>query len=62
MSYKIKLVTEIESCVACKKQLPLKPRPVVSFSSSSKIIIIGQAPGLKVHKSGVTWDDASGER
>ncbi len=62
MSYKIKLITEIESCVACKKQLPQKPRPVVSFSLSSKIIIIGQAPGIKVHNSGVPWDDASGKR
>ena len=35
---------------------------MVSFSGSSKIIIIGQAPGLKVHKSGIPWDDASGER
>lgn len=62
MSYKIKLLKEIESCVACKNLLPHKPRPVVSFSTSSRVIIIGQAPGLKVHKSGVPWDDASGER
>lgn len=62
MSQNINLIKNIESCRACKNLLPHEPRPIVSFSPSSKIIIIGQAPGLKVHKSGVPWDDASGER
>jgi uracil-DNA glycosylase len=35
---------------------------VLQFSTKSKIVIIGQAPGIKVHKSSVPWDDASGER
>ncbi|WP_370177916.1 uracil-DNA glycosylase family protein [Alteriqipengyuania sp.] len=38
------------------------PRPVVQFSSASRILIIGQAPGSKVHASGIGWDDASGDR
>lgn len=38
------------------------PRPVVSAHPSSKILVIGQAPGTKVHESGIPWDDASGER
>ena len=58
----MKLLSEIKSCTVCKKSLPHKPRPVVSFSTSSRIIIVGQAPGTKVHKSGIPWDDASGER
>ncbi len=62
MPSKIKLIREIESCTLCNNVLPHEPRPVVSFSSVSKIIIIGQAPGLKVHNSGIPWDDASGER
>jgi len=62
MSGTTKLIKEITSCVACKNLLPHTPRPIVSFSPSSKIIIIGQAPGLKVHTSGIPWDDASGER
>lgn len=56
------LIKEIKSCTHCRKYLPMPPRPVVSFSTQSQIIIIGQAPGIKVHESGVPWDDASGER
>jgi uracil-DNA glycosylase len=58
----MKLIDEIQSCIACKSSLPYKPKPVVSFSKFSKIIIIGQAPGIKVHNSGIPWDDASGKR
>lgn len=53
---------EIKSCTLCAEHLPLGPRPIVQFSSHSRILIIGQAPGTKVHKSGVPWDDDSGER
>jgi len=56
------LLEEIRACDACKADLPLGPRPVVSFSPSSRILLVGQAPGLRVHESGVPWDDASGER
>ena len=59
---KIKLIKDIENCFVCEKDLPLGPRPVLSFSTVSKIVIIGQAPGLKVHQTGVPWDDASGDR
>ena len=55
------LLAEIRKCTACAKHLPLGPRPVIQISPSSKIMIIGQAPGSKVHTSGVPWDDASGE-
>ncbi|MEM7690142.1 MAG: uracil-DNA glycosylase family protein [Pseudomonadota bacterium] len=53
---------EITACTHCAEHLPLGPRPVVQFAPSSKILIIGQAPGTKVHKSGVPWDDDSGDR
>ncbi len=55
------LLTEIRQCEICKEHLPLGPRPVVSGHPDSKIVIIGQAPGTKVHASGVPWDDASGK-
>ncbi len=42
--------------------MPLGPRPVLRVSSRAKLLIIGQAPGTRVHESGVPWDDASGER
>jgi len=51
---------EIKACTICKKHLPLKPKPIFSFSAASRILIIGQAPGLKAHISGIPWDDASG--
>ena len=56
------LLSEIRDCTICKEFLPLGPRPVLSAHKKSKIIIIGQAPGTKVHKSGIPWDDQSGKR
>ncbi|MEZ5344866.1 MAG: uracil-DNA glycosylase family protein [Pyrinomonadaceae bacterium] len=61
MSAKL-LDTEIRSCTVCAGFLPNPPKPIFSFSGSSKIVLIGQAPGIKVHKSGTPWDDASGIR
>jgi len=56
------LKNEIEACTICAENLPLGPRPIVQFSCRSRILIIGQAPGTKVHASGVPWDDDSGDR
>lgn len=56
------LKREIAACRLCAGQLPHDPRPVVQFSATAAICIVGQAPGSKVHQSGVPWDDASGER
>ena len=56
------LVTEIEACRLCARHLPLGSRPVLRISSTARLLIIGQAPGTRVHESGVPWDDASGER
>jgi uracil-DNA glycosylase len=55
-----KLLTEISACTICADSLDHEPRPVVSISQHSKILVIGQAPGTKVHASGIPWDDASG--
>lgn len=55
-----KLVQEIKKCTLCEAHLEHKARPVLSVSPKSKIIIIGQAPGSVVHKTGVPWDDKSG--
>jgi len=56
------LHAEISACTLCAENLPLGPRPVVQFSARSRILIIGQAPGTKVHASGIPWDDDSGDR
>ena len=53
-------LNKIRGCKVCKEYLPLGPRPVVQLSAFSKIIIIGQAPGRRVHETGVPWSDASG--
>lgn len=56
------LVSEIKKCTLCQQHLPLGPRPVLQISRHAKIIIAGQAPGVKVHNTGIPFDDASGDR
>lgn len=55
-----KLLLEIEACRVCEPFLEHGCRPVMAAAPQSKIIIIGQAPGRRVHESGVPWDDPSG--
>jgi len=57
-----RLLAEIRACGVCADTLPLGPRPVVQADAHARLLIVGQAPGAKVHASGVPWDDASGER
>ncbi|WP_337190855.1 uracil-DNA glycosylase family protein [Qipengyuania algicida] len=57
-----RLAEEISACRVCAEHLPHGVRPVVSFSSTARLLIVGQAPGSKVHASGIPWDDASGDR
>ncbi|MFS2206626.1 uracil-DNA glycosylase family protein [Variovorax sp. Varisp36] len=56
------LLAEIRSCRVCAEHLPLGPRPVVQASAGARLLIVGQAPSLTVHKTGVPWDDKSGEQ
>jgi uracil-DNA glycosylase len=56
------LLTEVRSCTLCAADLPLGPRPVVQLHPKAKILIAGQAPGRRVHESGVSFDDPSGNR
>lgn len=56
------LLNKIRLCEVCKDALPLGPRPIVQLSVKSKIIIIGQAPGRRVHETGIPWNDASGKK
>ncbi len=58
----IPLLQSISHCDICEKHLPLPPKPVLQIHPSAKILIIGQAPGLKVHESGIPWNDQSGNR
>jgi uracil-DNA glycosylase len=56
------LLTEIRACRVCAKHLPLGPRPVVRISASARILILSQAPGTRVHETGLTFNDRSGDR
>jgi uracil-DNA glycosylase len=56
------LLKKIKQCQICKEFLPNAPKPILNFSSQAKILIVGQAPGIKAHDSGKPWNDASGER
>lgn len=55
------LLGEIRSCTVCAEHLADGPRPVVQAGVGARLVIIGQAPGRRVHRSGVPWDDPSGE-
>lgn len=56
-----KLLDEIRNCSVCKAHLPYAPKPIIQASASARILVIGQAPGMKVQQSGIPWDDASGD-
>lgn len=55
------LLKEVRGCSFCGAHLPLGPRPVVRMQRSARLLIIGQAPGTKVHESGIPWNDRSGD-
>ena len=56
-----RLLAEIRSCTVCAEFLPAGPRPIVQAGPRASIVIIGQAPGRRVHESGIPWDDPSGK-
>ncbi|MEO8443724.1 MAG: uracil-DNA glycosylase family protein [Gammaproteobacteria bacterium] len=56
------VLAAVRECRACEVHLPLGPRPVLQAAATARILIVGQAPGARVHKSGIPWDDPSGDR
>lgn len=56
------VAAEARACTICADTLPRGPRPVLRVSATAQLLIIGQAPGTKVHESGIPWNDASGIR
>ena len=56
------LLAEIAACDTCAAELPLGPRPVLQANRTAKLMIIDQAPGTRVHKTGIPWNDKSGDR
>lgn len=57
-----RLLRDVRNCRICEAELPFGPRPIVQLASTARLLIIGQAPGSKVHRSGIPWNDASGDR
>jgi uracil-DNA glycosylase len=55
-----KLLSEIRACRMCEAHI--EPRPILRVSPTAKLCLVGQAPGVRVHQSGVPWTDPSGER
>ncbi|MCR9222276.1 MAG: uracil-DNA glycosylase family protein [Alphaproteobacteria bacterium] len=56
------LLAQVRACRLCEEHLPLGPRPVLRAAPTARLLIVGQAPGTKVHETGIPWNDRSGER
>ena len=56
------LLRDVRACTVCAAHLPLGPRPVFRVSATARLLIASQAPGTRVHESGLPFDDASGDR
>lgn len=55
-------IARVRACTLCAAHLPLGPRPVFRVSATARLLIIGQAPGTRVHETGIPWNDRSGDR
>ena len=56
-----KLLAEVRACTICAAHLPDAPRPVLRAAACARVQIVGQAPGRKVHQTGIPWNDPSGD-
>jgi uracil-DNA glycosylase len=56
-----RLLVEVRACRICEAHLPNPPRPILRASATARVLIVGQAPGRRVHETGIPWNDPSGE-
>lgn len=56
------LLRRVQACTACADSLPHAPRPVLRASPTARLLIVGQAPGRRVHETGIPWNDPSGDQ
>lgn len=56
------LLAEAGACNRCAANLPLGARPVLRAAATARLLIVGQAPGRRVHETGIPWNDPSGDR
>jgi uracil-DNA glycosylase len=57
-----RVLRDARACRVCAADLPLGPRPIVRARATARLLIVGQAPGTRVHETGIPWNDPSGER
>lgn len=57
-----RLLRDVEACTHCAAHLPHEPRPVLRAGAGARVLVVGQAPGSRVHATGVPWNDPSGVR
>ncbi len=57
-----KLLLQARACTVCAPHLPHGPRPVLRAAATARLLVVGQAPGRKVHDTGIPWNDPSGDR
>lgn len=57
-----RLLEEVRACRLCAAHLPFPPRPVLRARATARLLIVGQAPGVRVHQTGIPWNDPSGDR
>ncbi|HHH42518.1 MAG TPA: uracil-DNA glycosylase family protein, partial [Gammaproteobacteria bacterium] len=56
------MLKEVRACRICESELPFEPRPVLKARATARLLIVGQAPGTRVHATGIPWNDPSGDR
>jgi len=56
------LLREVRACRACEANLPFEPRPILRATTTARLLVVGQAPGVLAHESGIPWNDPSGNR
>lgn len=56
------LLAKIRECCCCAAHLPQTPKPVLRAKATARLLIVGQAPGIRVHTTGIPWNDPSGDR
>lgn len=61
-AYLLQVLREVRACTVCADHLPFPPRPILRAGVTAKIMIVGQAPGRRVHETGIPWNDPSGDR
>ena len=56
------IVEDVKRCTLCEDELPVNPNPILQVSAASRVLVVGQAPGIRVHESGLPFNDPSGDR